>query len=127
MARNKCFIKLWLISFFAFIFNTLPAIAQPTCERWGQPSLDLSGKLCVTVRPADEDAPLYRQKLDGVTYRFRFDDQGLALAVSAAELNQIAANPAYQAELLSHLNTSRLQLWHLDALSWAKWLEDFRP
>ena len=127
MARNKCFIKLWLISFFAFIFSTLPAIAQPTCERWGQPSLDLSGKLCVAVRPASDDVPLYRQELDGVTYRFRFDDQGLALAVSAAELSQIARNPAYQAELLSHLNASRLQLWHLDALYWAKWLGNSQP
>lgn len=81
----------------------------------------------MTVRPVGDDVPLYRQELDGVTYRFRFDNQGLALAVSAAELNQIAANPAYQAQLLSHLSASRLQLWHLDALYWAKWLENFRP
>jgi hypothetical protein len=127
VARNKCFIKLLLISVFSFIFSGLQAFGQASCERWGQPSLDLSGKLCVTVRPADDDVPLYRQELDGVTYRFHFDDQGLALAVSAAELNQLKANPAQQAKLLSQLNASRLQLWHLDALYWAKWLGNFQP
>ena len=81
----------------------------------------------MTVRPADDDVPLYRQELDGVTYRFHFDDQGMALAVSAAELNQLKANPAQQAKLLSQLNASRLQLWHLDALYWAKWLGNFQP
>ena len=127
MTRNKCFIKLLLTSVLSFTFSGLQAFGQSSCERWGQPSLDLSGKLCVTVRPADGDIPLYRQELDGVTYRFRFDAQGLALAVSAANLNRLETNPAYQAELLSHLNASRLQLWHLDALYWAKWLGNFQP
>ncbi|MEN9835698.1 MAG: hypothetical protein RL011_1891 [Pseudomonadota bacterium] len=117
-------VKIWLIGYSLINFSALAAPSETSCERWPAPNLALDDTLCVTLRPADDEVPLYHQALGGEEFWFRFDAQGLALVVdSRSALEQLAQNPARQAEVLSKLNKNRLALWHQDALYWSKWLE----
>ena len=118
-------ITIWLIAQSLLTYTAVAAPESAVCDRWPQPKLALEDTLCVTLRPLDDTIPLYHQRLGGDEFWFRFDDQGLALVVDGQKsLDALANNPARQAALLSVLNKNRLDLWHQDALYWAKWLAE---
>ncbi|MBM4254146.1 MAG: hypothetical protein FJ146_19445 [Deltaproteobacteria bacterium] len=124
-------VKIWLIGLSLLNVSALAAPAPATasnveadvCSRWPEPNLALEDTLCVTLRPVDDNVPLYHQQLGTEEHWFRFDDQGMALVVDTrAALEALAQNPARQAALLNGLNKNRLDLWHQDALYWSRWL-----
>jgi len=101
---------------------TAKADDYSACKKWDSGAFSLGG-LCIVTEDRVDDRPLYRGTMGTKVFRLLFDEEGVALVVSASKAAFLSSDLAGREALLRDLTPGRLEFWHADALYWQRWLE----